>query len=440
MWNHGVFLFLIDMKAEDVYKAFKESSVACIDTRKIIPGCIFFALKGPKFDGNKYAEEALNKGAKYAVIDNKKYYKRKQTLLVNDSLKTLQDIAKIHRKKSAAKVFAITGSNGKTTTKELINSVLRQKYRIISTQGNLNNHIGVPLTLLEIKEDTEIAVIEMGANHIGEIDELCEIATPGYGIITNVGNAHLEGFGSFEGVKEGKSELFKSLRKNNGITFINKDNPYLKEMIEEQNVKEYSLKSGAYCTAEIIKDDGYIGLQWCCGKFQGSFISNLKGKYNAENFLAAVTVANYFNISPNKTDLALSEYKPANQRSELKKTKRNNLFIDLYNANPTSMEAAIDEFNSNYNNKVLILGDMKELGDYSEYYHEKILKKIKNLGFDEVYLSGTEFYKLRKKYKYLFFKDTPTLKDYLSANKIKDKWIFIKGSRSMKLEEVIDVL
>ncbi|MFP4664460.1 MAG: UDP-N-acetylmuramoyl-tripeptide--D-alanyl-D-alanine ligase [Bacteroidales bacterium] len=425
------------MKA--LYEKLKECSGISTDSRSIINGSMFFALRGDNFDGNKFARQALDKGAKYAVIDNPDFQDSDKMILTDDVLTTLQEMAGFHRKQMKAKLIAITGSNGKTTTKELIHASLSSHYNTLSTIGNLNNHIGVPLTLLRITEETEYAIIEMGANHIGEIARLCEIADPDYGLITNVGQAHLEGFGSFEGVKKAKSELYKYLR-HRGVCFINKDNQHLLSMIEDQKTISYAFKEKAWCKANLIREDGFAGLHWKCDKKSGHFISRLRGTYNGENLLAAVCVASYMGVPAEKTDTALAGYIPSNRRSEIRKTKRNTLFLDMYNANPSSMLLAIKDFVDPFEKQALILGDMKELGETSDELHNIILEVASKLEIDKVFLSGPEFYKHRKKYPFDFYPTTPALKSALQQSDLSGYHIMIKGSRSMVLEQVIETL
>ncbi len=428
------------MDINSLYSIFQKCQSVSIDTRKIQNGDLFFALKGDNFDGNKFAKSAIDKGAKYAVIDNPKYEIPGKTILCQDSLLCLQNLAREHRRQMDASIISITGTNGKTTSKELTHAVISSHYNCIATEGNLNNHIGVPLSLLRITKETEFAIIEMGANHPGEIKTLAEIAEPDFGMITNVGKAHLEGFGSFEGVKRTKAELYDFLRSNHGITFLNINNKHLLGMIGSQEIVTYALNSTAWCEANIIEEKRKVGLNWRCQENYGTFISALQGSYNAENMLLAVCVGNYFKVPSEKIDAAIANYQPSNKRSEIKKTKKNILFLDLYNANPSSMELAIKDFHSSTDKQILILGDMKELGDVSEEAHQEILDLIVSLNFEQVYLAGEEFYALREAYGFSFFPDTESLYNNLKESNINDQWIFIKGSRSMQLEKLIPLL
>ncbi len=399
---------------------------------------MFFALTGASFDGNAFAAESIEKGAKYAIIDNAEY-SGKSTILVDDVLQSLQELANFHRKEMRTKLIAITGSNGKTTTKELLHAAISTHFRTLATHGNLNNHIGVPLTLLRLEPETEIGIIEMGANHPGEIASLCQIAEPDYGLITNVGKAHLEGFGSLEGVKNAKGELYNYL-KSKGTSFINIDNPHLNDMIGNQEKLSYAFQQDAWCTALMNTTNRLVGLRWKSKNGGGYFMSHLRGSYNAENLLAATCVASSFSVPSDKIDKALSEYIPGNQRSEIREGKHNTLFLDMYNANPSSMELAIRDFHNTTEKQLLILGDMKELGNTSYDSHAAILSLVNKLGFDQVYLSGPEFYKHKGSHDFHFFKTTDSLQSWFKRNTPKGYSVFIKGSRSMQLERLTGLL
>lgn len=428
------------MNTNKIYSKFLECNSISTDTRDIKTGSMFVALRGDNFNGNKFVKEAINKGAYYAIIDDKNFEIPGKTILTNNSLKCLQDLAREHRNNMDAKIIAITGTNGKTTTKELSYAVMSSFYKCVATKGNLNNHIGVPLSLLEIKEDTEFAIIEMGANHPNEIKELCNIAMPDYGLITNVGKAHLEGFGSFEGVQKTKAELYTFLRENNGLSFINIDNHILLNMIGEQEIISYAFDNGAYCQGKTFRKDKFVGIKWITSNKNDEILTNLRGIYNAENILAAICMGNYFDISSKIINKAIKEYKPTNKRSELRKTINNTLFLDLYNANLSSMSLSIRDFYSEKEDQTLILGDMKELGNASESAHLEILNLIKDLGYSDVYLTGDCFFQYRNNFPYCFYKDTNNLTDYLKENRIKNKNILLKGSRSMHLEQLIEFL
>ncbi len=434
------FLFY-DMDIKNLHNIFIHSEGVCTDTRNISPGMVFFALKGDNFNGNKYAAQAIKKGAYYAVIDDPDYEISGKTLLVDNSLDALQKLAMHHRRLMPAKIIAITGSNGKTTTKELMLSILKTHYQTTATSGNLNNHIGVPLSILNIRDATEFSIIEMGANHPGEIAKLCEIAQPDFGLITNVGRAHIEGFGSFEGVKKAKAELYRYLEKTEGVTFVNQDNSILTQMLGEQKTITYSFMSKeAFCRGQHFTHQGYVGVRWKTKSMQGDCVSKLFGAYNAENILSAVCIAAYFNVPQDNINKAIEQYTPANQRSEIKITDNNELFLDMYNANPTSMELAIKHFYNNNKSQTLILGDMKELGTTSSQSHKEILDLARHLGFNHVYACGPEFYKFHTIYDYTFSPDTESLIQQIKKDKIKNQHILVKGSRAMQLENIIPYL
>jgi UDP-N-acetylmuramoyl-tripeptide--D-alanyl-D-alanine ligase len=425
---------------KSIHEKFLECTGISTDSRNIKHNQLFVALKGENFDGNRYAEQALKYGAKYVIIDNPEYYRNSKTILCEDSLKCLQDIANYHRLMMKATVIAITGTNGKTTTKELINAMLSSHYNCIATQGNLNNHIGVPLTLLRIKPETEYAIIEMGANHPGEIKLLSQIAEPDYGLITNVGQAHIEGFGSFEGVKKTKKELYDFLFEDEGIAFVNSDNMHLIEMLNNQEIITYGFNSNAWCNGNPYKENNFVGMHWECDSSDGNTLSSLRGIYNAENILAAICIGNYFQVPKEKIQQSISNYKPTNQRSEIRKTELNHLLLDLYNANPSSMEAALKDFYNPNENQTLILGDMKELGNTSKEAHKSILELIVNIGYKTVFLSGENFYQFSNFYPFNFYLDTDALYHSIEKEPLKNSWILIKGSRSMKLEKLIPLL
>ena len=426
----------------DLYKIFTEHPRIVTDSRIIIPSCIFFALKGDRFNGNHFAAAALEQGAAYVIIDEPEYQTDARCLLVENVLLTLQDLARHHRCTLTIPVIGITGTNGKTTTKELISAVLSRKYKVVNTTGNLNNHIGVPLTLLRMDRETGIAVIEMGANHPGEIDFLCRIALPGYGIITNVGKAHLEGFGSFEGVVRTKTELYRFLSETGGKVFINSADSILMEHsletghitygFDEKDFLRGSLaESGDFVRLNLtMKDGGILGIQ-----------SRLFGGYNAPNILASACIGRYFDVSDEDIRLAIESYTPANNRSQVRQTDRNTLVLDAYNANPSSMEAALRFFAcSTYENKVVILGDMLELGGESDTLHTHILQILGELQFPEVYLVGPVFTRVNTKRENICFTDSDLAKLWFSHHSISSKTILLKGSRGMKLETIAEIL
>ena len=379
------------------------------DTRNLPAGCVFFALHGERFDGNKFAKQALEQGAALAVIDNPEYALPEGTMLVEDTLLALQDLARAWRRELGLPIIGITGTNGKTTTKELLATVLSTKYNIHYTQGNLNNQIGVPLTLLQITRAHEMAIVEMGASHPGDIKELVDIAEPNCGLITNVGRAHLEGFGSFEGVQKTKKELYDYLREHQGFIFRNTDNPYLAQMAGD-------LKTVAYTTGTMPSG------------------TNLVGEYNAENVLAAICVGEYFGISREQALEAIRQYVPTNNRSQAMQTAKNQLIVDAYNANPTSMLAAINAFKGD----TYILGAMRELGEYSYLEHQNIVNMLAERKADNVFLVGEEY--LQTTSPYPVFENVEQLHKYLETNPLRDKNILLKGSRSTQMEKLLDIL
>ncbi len=429
------------MNIEKIYNIFEQCNfVVCTDTRKIIKGSLFIALKGEQFNANHFVEEAIIKGCKYAISDEYQG-KNDQIVVVDNTLKILQELAHYHRKKMKAKVLGITGSNGKTTTKELIAAVLKEKYNIIYTQGNLNNHIGVPLTLLTIRPETEIAIVEMGANHPGEIDFLCTIADPDYGIITNVGKAHLEGFGSFEGVIKTKTELFRYLQAKNGLVFVNHDNNILFDHAKNKHFFSYGTNNKANIITTQFEANPLLHLNWKTLNSSTVYTvnTNLIGSYNWENVLAAIAIGHYFNIEPETIKRAIENYIPTNHRSQWLIIGTNHILMDAYNANPTSMQLALKNFISlPFENKCLILGDMKELGNYEKEEHQNILNIIEQNTFDKVFLVGHVFSKLNKNSNYLTFENVEQLINHLNINPLSNVTILIKGSHGIHLEKLID--
>ncbi len=424
-----------------LYETYIKYPRVSTDSRNIPVDSIFFALKGESFNGNDFALDALKKGAKLAVVDDPGLKQDEKLFFVEDVLAALQQLALYHRKMLGLRVIAITGTNGKTTTKELVQRVLKQKYNSKATQGNLNNHIGVPLTLLSMTKEIEFAVVEMGANHIGEIAQLCEIARPDFGLITNIGKAHLEGFGSLEGVKTAKTELYNFIRKNDGIVFINSDNEVLLEA--GNNIRSVTYGSGkeAYCSGEIVERFPYVNLEFESAGAKYALDSKLLGEYNFENIMAAVCMGKYFNVSVNNIIKAIETYQPANSRSQVIETENNLIILDAYNANPSSMKAAIDNFQTgDYKNKVLILGDMMELGKDSEKEHQNILENVETIGFKDVFLVGQLFMKARSSIKYDCFESSDKFLEYLQKHPLKGKTILLKGSRKVQLEKVVNAL
>ena len=423
----------------ELYHIFRNNPVITTDSRNIEPNSLFFALKGDSFNGNKFANEALNKGAAYAIIDEKEFELPGKTVLVENVLQALKDLANLHRKTLGLPILAITGTNGKTTTKELVSAVLSRKYNVSFTRGNLNNHIGVPLTLLKMNESTEFGVVEMGANHPGEIAELCEIADPDYGIITNIGKAHLEGFGSFEGVVQTKTELYRFLQKKNGLVFYNKSNPLLEKLTKDIANKISYGEKGANLVAEPIVSPPYLHLKANFPKGVLYLNTQLTGNYNFENVLAAACIGNHFKVDPLEIQKALKVYQPKNNRSQL--IVKNNLRItmDAYNANPTSMQASIKSFMQNASGETcLILGDMLELGEYSRDEHTTILELLKSYPECNVYLVGDNFFEIAGEYNYPAFENVDSLCETLKKTPITNGNVLIKGSRGIHLEKVLN--
>ncbi len=433
---------------EKLYSLFLKHPIVCTDTRDIKPGSIFFALKGGNFNGNHFAEKAMEMGCAYAVIDEKEFQKNENYFLVDDVLKSLQQLSNYHRKQLNIPVIGITGSNGKTTSKELINAVLSKKYKVLATVGNLNNHIGVPLTLLSITKEHEMAIVEMGANHQGEIAELCTIAEPDFGIITNIGKAHLEGFGGIEGVKKGKSELYKYIQSKEGKLFVHGDDEVLLELAGSIEKVTYGTKKLYDIVGSVATNTTeFISFQWATRynavniKKSELVPTQLVGIYNYYNLLCAACVGNYFKVEDELINQALKEYSPSNNRSQLHKTKNNTLILDYYNANPSSMSLAIENFASlNQPNKMVILGDMLELGSESEKEHDAIVNLLQQKNISNALLVGPLFIAAGKKTNSKTFATSDEAVEFLKQNKIADSIILIKGSRGIKLEKVVDVL
>ena len=428
------------MKISEIYSLFKKCSGISTDTRKIDNGSMFFALKGDNFNANKFAEQAIEKGAKYTIIDEVKYKQNDNYILVNDVLETLQNLANYHRKQIDIQIIAITGTNGKTTTKELLNAVLKEKYNIKATAGNFNNHIGVPLTLLGFDKNLDFGIVEMGANHPKEIELLCKIAEPDYGIITNIGKAHIEGFGSFRGVINTKNELYDYLKYKNKTIFYNSDNEILSSLIGNyKNIVPFSTSNKTKYFCQIIDVNPFINVKF----FNTTFVdiqTNLVGVYNLENIAVACTIGAFLGLDNIEIENGLKNYQPSNNRSQLTVTKHNKIVVDAYNANPTSMNGAIDNFiEIKADKKVLILGDMLELGKISDKEHQNIIKKVDKLGFDNVIFVGKIFNKFKNK-KFVFFNNTEELINYLKINKMQNSFILLKGSRGIKLESILDFL
>jgi UDP-N-acetylmuramoyl-tripeptide--D-alanyl-D-alanine ligase len=422
---------------EELYKIYQQHPSIQTDTRKIQAGDIFFALKGPNFNGNNFAAQALEKNAAHVIIDEPQPVKSDKIILVNDVLDTLQQLAKHHRQQLNIPLIAITGSNGKTTTKELIHAVLSSACKTYTTEGNLNNHIGIPVTMLRVKKDAEIAVIEMGANHQKEIAGYCQYVLPTHGIITNAGKAHLEGFGGIAGVRKGKGELFDFLRENNGTAFVMWDYEYLREMSKGiKTIITYGT-SNADVTGVVLKSEPFLQIQMAEGFSIKNISTQLVGDYNLPNVLAAITVGKYFNVPVEKIKSAIENYIPSNSRSQLIEKDFNKIILDAYNANPSSMKAAIENFSRLPDtNKILILGAMAELGDESLQEHKNIIELIKKYSWKNVLLVGGDF--LKTDHPYLSFENSIQAKQWLQKQKIHDASFLIKGSRSMQMEKVIE--
>lgn len=427
------------MSIIDLYDLFIHNPQITTDSRNCPKGSIFFALKGDKFDGNQYAGKALASGCVYAVIDNPDYYIGERTILVDNVLKTLQQLAHHHRKVLGLPIIGITGTNGKTTTKELLAAVLSTKFNLLYTEGNFNNHIGVPLTLLRLTHDHEMAVIEMGASHPGDIKELVDIVHPNYGIITNVGRAHLEGFGSFEGVIRTKGELYDYIRRSKGKIFIKKENEYLQSIAKGIEQITYGNGDDAFASGQVVSCDPFLVFNW---KQQGKLHTvetHMIGSYNLDNVLAAVAVGRFFKIPAERISRAIAAYEPTNNRSQFKKTDNNELIIDAYNANPSSMKVALDNFiTMPVQPKAIILGDMRELGPTSDELHAEVVAQIKKGQFDKVFLCGEHFSKVGKEFSP--FATTEAMVDELRKQPLKGYHILIKGSHSMGLEKLADIL
>jgi len=423
---------------ETLYRHYCKAYKVSTDSRKIEKDAVFFALKGENFDANDFALQVAEAGiASLVVADRKTLPQHERIFIVEDSLKALQELAAYHRQQSKATVLSITGTNGKTTTKELVSAVLSKKYRIIHTMGNLNNHIGVPLTLLSIKPDTEIAVVEMGANHPGEIEFLCKIADPDYGLITNIGKAHLEGFGSFEVIIDTKTALYRHVKTYGKAVFVNQANPLLWEQSEGMNRISY----GRYCGADTPVAPGacnpYLSVVWRKHLIQ----TRLVGSYNFENVAAAIGVGQYFGVEENDIVAALEAYTPTNSRSQVIDTEKNRIVMDAYNANPTSMRAALINFASICGEQhLLILGDMRELGTASEEEHRNILALMKELGYKEALLVGQNFCSYNENPNWKTFDNVGELCQYLESHPVSGKTILVKGSNSIQLGKVLPLL
>ncbi len=425
-----------DNQIEFLYNLFLTQPSVQTDTRKLKSGDIFFALSGPNFNGNQFAEKALEIGASYAIVDEDLNFESQKIIKVANTLEALQQLAKHHREQLNIPIIAITGSNGKTTTKELVFAVLSSHYISYTTQGNLNNHIGVPLTLLSIRKDAQLAIIEMGANHQKEIEGYCQYTLPTHGIITNCGKAHLEGFGGIEGVRKGKGELYDFLRANNGTVFINWDYDYLQKMSSGiGNIIKYGTTEGDI-TGIILSSDPFLKVSIKNSEELASISTQLVGDYNLPNVLCAVTLGKYFNVLDAKIKNAIENYLPTNSRSQLIKKDSNSIILDAYNANPTSMKAAIENFaNLEADKKVILIGGMMELGEESVAEHRAISNLISKYNWERVVLVGGDFNKI--KHPFLYFNSSVDAKEWFDTQHFTNTHFLIKGSRSMQMEKII---
>jgi UDP-N-acetylmuramoyl-tripeptide--D-alanyl-D-alanine ligase len=427
------------MDIASLYQLYLKSGKVSTDTRQIAPGSLFFAIKGPKYNANAFAQEALSKGASYAVVDEKEYATDDRTILVEDGLTALQQLATYHRDHLKIPVIGLTGSNGKTTSKELLNAVLSKKYTTLATKGNLNNHIGVPLTILSIDSSVEIAIIEMGANHVGEIALLSSIAQPTHGFITNIGKAHIGTFGGFENIIRGKSELYQHLITQDGVVFINSQNPILAKMAKRFKNPIFYPAKGDYYQCELISADPFIKIE----TEEGTILNTqMIGSYNFENIAAALCIGKYFGVEPAKAEQAVVEYVPDNMRSQIIQKGTNTIILDAYNANPSSMQAAVESLaGMKTKSKVAIVGDMYELEEEEEKEHRTLGKLLQEKKLDSIYLCGTLVSAAKDECPGArHFETRELLIDELKKNPITDSTILVKASRGMGLEGILDYL
>lgn len=429
------------MRLEELYTLFLKHPVVCTDTRKLQTGCLFFALKGENFNGNLFAAKALEAGAAYVIVDEDVPDRNERCIQVTDVLTTLQDLARHHRNQLDIPVLAIAGSNGKTTTKELLGSVLSQKFSVLCTPGNFNNHIGLPLTLLMLDKSHSMAVIEMGANHEKENAQLCAIACPTHGVVTNNGKDHLEGFGSLEGVVRSNSELYDFLSENGGIALVNENDPILMERSRKVSKRIlYSQTGNAFQSADFLRVSPITLQPEITFRLGGLEIkSTMSGDYNFDNILVAVAAGIHFGLQAEEIKMGVESYHPKNLRSQILQTSLNRIFLDAYNANPSSMELSLRNFAAMPGNrKLAILGDMFELGTYEEEEHQALADRSAQLGIDQVWLVGPAFSKTRCSHQK--FPEAKSVIEFIKSNPLEDKFIFIKGSRGMKLESLVDFL
>lgn len=427
------------MKIEALHQLFLIAKSVSTDTRTLDKGTLFFALKGENFNGNTFAQKALDLGASYCIIDEVQQPDNEHFILVDDVLQTLQKLANYHRNYLNIPIVALTGSNGKTTTKELIFSVLKQRYKTQATFGNLNNHIGVPLTLLRMDESTEIGIVEMGANHISEIAQLCKIANPDFGYITNFGKAHLEGFGSEEGIVKGKSELYDYLKEKKGTIFLNADDKkQVKQVGDYQNRITFSERESSDFTITLLKESPFLSIEIN----KTLMLTQLLGRYNFTNTAAAISIGLHFDVDLTSIKKGIESYAPKNNRSQIIKQNSNTIILDAYNANPSSVEAALKNFKvMEGSQKIVILGDMFELGEQSYDEHQSVIDLAKSLDFSQLYLVGNHFFEHHQNYSnILFFKALQDIQQYLENHPIKEAIVLIKGSRGMALERLLELV
>ena len=427
---------------KSIYKLFEQHPIVSTDTRNLPPNCLFFALKGDNFNGNKYAKEALETGASYAIIDEAEFAETENTILVDDVLDTLQKLANYHRNQLTIPIIGITGSNGKTTTKELIKEVLSRKYKVLATAGNFNNHIGVPLTLLSIDRSHDIAIVEMGANHQKEIAMLSSISEPSIGLITNIGKAHIEGFGGYQGVIKGKKELYDYLCASNREVVVNKDDELLMELLSNYDKKITYGSSPADVVGQLITSTPFLELNWSVNEGEKHFVkTQIFGAYNFNNVLVAACLGNHFGVSHDDISAAIAGYLPADNRSQLIKSDSNTIYLDAYNANPSSMKMALQSFSTiEAPKKMVILGDMMELGDESQLEHQKIVQLLTQETKYEIVLVGKAFQDVTVPSFFRQFPSNVELCNWLREKSIRDHHILIKGSRGVQLEKVIEVI
>ena len=433
------------MEIQELHKIYLEYPVISTDTRNITENSLFFALKGENFNGNEFAEEALKKGSAFAIVDEASSAEDAKCILVNDVLKTLQDLATYHLQQVAVQVIAITGTNGKTTTKELVSGVLSKKFNVQATKENLNNHIGVPLTVLTMESSTEILVIELGANHVGEIEHLCNIAQPSFGMITNIGKAHLEGFGSLEGVMTAKKELYEYIAGNNGMLFVNGSDEKLMNLSEGVKRVLYGSSDSGECVCKLEELNPYVRVKWISKDNSTDrtnlITSRILGEYNFDNIAAAICIGDYFGVTPQDISDAIEEYLPANNRSQILETDSNRILLDAYNANPMNMKAALSSFQKmEGENEVLILGDMLELGNYTLEEHQAIVEQIKEQDFGTIFLVGENFGAVKDFVSCTHFNTAQQAKEYFAETPLQHSLILLKASRAIGLESLVEAL